>query len=1228
MSTSYQFLPWVRRGLSVALANADDMGALPAHATAQVGVKLAGAFAGEAIPPVAMQLYGPGDVVAIDTTLVVRTDPRRGATNFEPNYLAIVDFDPPDFPWMLTPAMASLDDRLRPWLVLVVLEVAKCGLPKMKGPAPLPQVRVPAAHVAAELPPLGESWSWAHAQVVSDSASDNIAGIQAELQGDPRSNVSRLVCPRRLSPRTDYVACVVPAFEPGRLRGLGLAGDGSGAAMQTLAPAWNPAVVGDVTLPVYHHWEFSTSDAGDFESLARRLRTPSRWKNDAAIQTLLANIGTAPMAVDPLINPAGVQTRMEGALVPLSYQPGEAAFDTHADSLMAIVNTPAGQVDNPVQDEADGTVRRIEVKPPMWGNWHARTHSVTRADEAGLWLAGLNLNPRYRGAAGHGAEVVRKNQEAYVDACWDQIGSVRDAELKFNLTRLAIEAQRALKTKHFDPLPPERLLQVMGPALPRIEALDAAGQAAFKVNGQIASLGGQVDRSSMPAAMVDGALRRGASPLRRGLRGAALRLGTAARLSDVGRSYMTQMASATTKGPAFSVNAFAPDGILGTAFFDGVQFDPAGQSQIDLSGRGLRGKVDVAQVQAVMKAASTARASFERNGMPQLRIRPAQIGGVFTDLHVGRFAALAAQTTTLKAADFGAVALQVETASKRGVEGFLVEAQVQGGQMQISAMQLDKRSGALRLDRPLVRFAPSGVARRAASGEVTRVAGIPLGKVDLTDVRQFGNVGLFSNLPANAFDLQAGSVVSGFKLTEGLEFGRVGDTPAQRNVTSITLPPALRTRDTLNRFSKATSQLQQQWLDPFVAQRVAVQTVDFPLAAAAAIVRARTQPDVTLAARLVSQVTLAGTTPGTVGSFVGRYLMNGPGSHKLRFMVPALFDRVMAWPHLRSPLYKDLAELNPEAFMPGIGNLPPDLIMAVQVNQFFIDSFMVGANVEMNRELLWRGFPTDLRGTPFQRFWGRVRSRDDGTQEPLDDMDPIHEWGRQPLGRRVDEHLTDPDRIALLVKGQLLRRYPNTAVYAWKRLKNVPPEASKLLKNAEGLPPDAAAIQTPVFTGTIAPDITFFGFDIDKADIDDWCFVIEEQMTEPRFGFDVDEPVAPAAGGGGGGVNVDAGFALAIGAQRRPTMVDALAQYALGNAASPAFQAIKARGYNPYKALSWSHVGVAAGQFTPVAALVNPPNLPFASFPTLTATPTASEVAKALLQQPFRAYWEGPDLKT
>jgi hypothetical protein len=1221
MPISYQFLPWVRRGLTVALDATENLGNLPARATAQVGVRLAGPHAGEAVAPVAMQLYGPGDVVAIDTALVLRTDPRAGTTDFEPNYLAIVDFDPPDFPWMLTPARANADDRLRPWLVLVVLETAKVGRPRLQSPAPLPQIRIPAPHVADELPPLDESWSWAHAQVVSEKASGDLAGIQADLQQDPKSNLSRLVCPRRLKPDTDYVACVVPAFEPGRLRGLGLAGDGSGAAMQTLAPAWNPAAQADVVLPVYYHWEFSTGPQGDFEYLARRLRSPRKWKNDPQMSALLAGIGTSPMSVDDLVNgdTPGLLTTMEGALVPLSYQPGQAPQPVHAQSLAAIVNTPAGQVDNPVVDEADGSVRRIEVKPPVYGAWHARAHTVAPPQAPQWWLAGLNLNPRYRGAAGYGAEVVRKYQEDYVDACWDQIGEVRKAEMLFNFTRLAIEVQRALKTRHLDALPPERLLQVMGPALPRVEAVDAQGRVTFEVNGRTASLGGRIDRSSMPAALVDGALRRTASPQRRTLRIAAMRTDEMRALPMLAASYVKTMAAASAKPAAFAVNDYLADGIAGTRLFDGIALPGADDARVDLAARGFRGTLSAGQVRSALAAGERARSIVAGRGVAPPKLRAGQTRGVFTDLHADRFGALAGSARQLGPADLGRVAAQVEALGRRGVEGFLVEAQKSTGALQFSAVQIDARSGALRLDRPLLRLSPKGQAQRPDAAVRRALSGAALGSIGLETAQRYDNLGLVASLPPNSLDLQGGQLGAQFAVGAGLEVTRLGDVLPEREVASITLPPAIRRRAVLKAFGEATRGVQQAWREPFEAMRVAVEVVDFPLAESAQVLRARTAPELTLKARLQSQVTFAGAALGKASPFVAEHLPGTVAASKLRFVVPALFDRVMAYPHLNEPLYDALARYDPEAFMPGIGNLPPDLIMLVQVNQHFIDSFMVGANFEMNRELLWRAFPTDLRGTPFQRFWGRVRARSDGTLEPLADMEPIHLWGAQPLGQRSDPNITDPDRVALLIKGRLLLRYPNTAVYAWKRVRNVPAEQSKLKKNAAGLPPNPKTdIQTPVFAGFIRPDITFFGFDIDRADIGDWCFVVEEQMSEPRFGFDV--PLPPDGAG-----------SAKIGPRPRASLAWAREEFARGAGASPAFKALQVQGLNAWKTLSWSHLSVDAGRHVSIgalAALSQPANQPFASFPGLTATPTAAEIAQALLQEPFRAYWEGPDLAT
>jgi len=1213
---AYQILPWARRGLTVALANADDFSALPARAVASVGVRLAAPLNEEAFAPITMQLYGPGDVIGIDTGLVVRTDPKANSHNFEPNYLAIIDFDPPDLPWILTPAKSNDSDQLRPWLVLVVLEAAKTGQPSMQPQALMPAIKIKATDVAAELPDLRDSWSWAHAQVVTAATDD--AGLQSDLQAKPESTVSRLVCPRRLRPDTRYVACLVPAFEPGRLRGLGLAND-QDPAMQTIAPAWDVHAAVDVTLPVYHWWEFSTGPAGDFESLARRLKTPSAYKN-TPLAAVLGAVGTAPMSVDSVLSGAAPELEtMEGALVPIHYTPGgPPKSDVQAQSLMAIINTPQDQVVNPVGDDGVNQAGgRLEVKPQVVGGWHIKQQSVQMAELGHHWIADLNLGPRYRGAAGYGAEVVRRNQEGYVDAAWDQIGQILESTRRMNVTRLAIEAQLAIRRKHLDVLPPERLMQVMGPALSRIEALGANAEA-YRINGQLASLGGQLDRSRLPAALLDTAMRRATSPQRRTLRMAARMKGNAAALSAQTQRYVGTMAAATTRAAAFNVNAFIPDGVVSTRLFDGVDLSAA---SVDLAALGLGSKVAGSRLRDIVGAGTSARRQLAAHGVPPLMIRDGQSRGVFTDVHVDRFGLLASNAPTIAASDWNVVASAVESLGKRGVEGFLVEARTAGAAtLQFNSMRLDARSGQLHLDRALLRLdasrravkSPGATTLAGRRGPLASVTGVNLGSVTVTDARKYSNVGLFASLPVNALQTDPKAGTPTYVLDQAFQFGLPQRPAGPPAVVTLTLPPAIRSREVLNRFAVATRGTQALWVDGFEASRVELKPVDFGIAGAAAIVRVRTDPRVTLPARLQSIVSIAGAAASSSNFFVGEYLAADDLAAQQRFMIPALADRVMAWPKLDDALYQALVDYDKQAFMPGVDGIPEDMIMLVKVNQFFVDSFMVGANHEMNRELLWRGFPTDLRGTPFQRFWDRTQADEPNPLIKLDDMLPIHRWGAQPLGRRVDPKTGNPDRVALLVKGQLLRRYPNTAVYAW--LRRDPPTAgpeTQLAKKPDGSAADNA-IKTPQFSGVIAPDITFFGFDIPQADIHKWCFVLEEQMTEPRFGFDVGDPVP------GNPPPPKPGF----GPQRRQALDDKLATLAAMTPADLAKQT-----YNPWKALSWNHVGVAEGRYTSVLDLasIDPP---FAGFPMLANPPNAANIAQALLQQPFRAYYIGTDLES
>ena len=120
---TYTFLPWLRRGISNQLAAA---GTGAARATVSVSLAVQSERARRDLPAVTVHLLGPGDVTAVQAQQIIRTEPRAGVTDFEPNYLAAIDFYDEDFPWRYTPVPpGGTTHRLAPWIVLVVLADAE-----------------------------------------------------------------------------------------------------------------------------------------------------------------------------------------------------------------------------------------------------------------------------------------------------------------------------------------------------------------------------------------------------------------------------------------------------------------------------------------------------------------------------------------------------------------------------------------------------------------------------------------------------------------------------------------------------------------------------------------------------------------------------------------------------------------------------------------------------------------------------------------------------------------------------------------------------------------------------------------------------------------------------------------------------------------------------------------------------------------------------------------------
>jgi hypothetical protein len=209
-------------------------------------------------------------------------------------------------------------------------------------------------------------------------------------------------------------------------------------------------------------------------------------------------------------------------------------------------------------------------------------------------------------------------------------------------------------------------------------------------------------------------------------------------------------------------------------------------------------------------------------------------------------------------------------------------------------------------------------------------------------------------------------------------------------------------------------------------------------------------------------------------------------------------EPIMAAPKFPQPMYESLRDLSQELLLPGLETVEPNSVLGLETNARFVEAYMVGLNFEMGRELLWRGYPTDQRGTYFDRFWDS-RSSGGGA-----DVHPIHGWQERPLG----DPQTAPagDRFVMLIRSSLLRRYPSAVIYAARAIK----------VNGVRKPTKSPAEEAhPVFRGSMQPDVTFFGFDLTVDDVvgtgigDDhgYFIVIQEQPGEPRFGFDVGTPL-------------------------------------------------------------------------------------------------------------------------
>ena len=120
-------------------------------------------------------------------------------------------------------------------------------------------------------------------------------------------------------------------------------------------------------------------------------------------------------------------------------------------------------------------------------------------------------------------------------------------------------------------------------------------------------------------------------------------------------------------------------------------------------------------------------------------------------------------------------------------------------------------------------------------------------------------------------------------------------------------------------------------------------------------------------------------------------------------------------------MYEAVDAYNREWLVPGLGTIDkPDFVTLLVTNPVYTEALLVGLSDEMGRELLWRGYDTDQRGTYFFRFW-------DAFNDEL--AAPIHAFGSTALGTHLGG-ASAGSRVVLVIRGELLRRYPDAIIAA------------------------------------------------------------------------------------------------------------------------------------------------------------------------------------------------------
>jgi len=228
-------------------------------------------------------------------------------------------------------------------------------------------------------------------------------------------------------------------------------------------------------------------------------------------------------------------------------------------------------------------------------------------------------------------------------------------------------------------------------------------------------------------------------------------------------------------------------------------------------------------------------------------------------------------------------------------------------------------------------------------------------------------------------------------------------------------------------------------------------------------------------------------------------------------VVKPSFDPIMAYPIIKQPLYKHLIKKHKDLFIPNLDLFENNSISILKNNQKYIENFLLGFNYEMARELIWREYPTDSKGSYGRFFWDSIIEKNDknlsltARANKYSHIQEIHKWSGKS-GTNENPKNSLKNSLVVIIRGNLLLKYPNTLIYLQK---------AKWKSNTKQLPRKLDESESglfPTYNAFIGPDIHILGFDISAEEAKGSIqtngkpghfLILQEPPGENKFGIDV-----------------------------------------------------------------------------------------------------------------------------